>query len=61
MAAGDDRDAERGARALVPVGSKHHLARLRRQHAELLAKVRHKRAAITRMRAEAEPIARELR
>jgi hypothetical protein len=60
MAAGDDRDGERGARALVPVASKRRVARLRRQHAELLAKVRHKRAAITRIRTEAEPIASEL-
>lgn len=52
------RDDERGA--LVPVVSKHRLARLRRQHAELLAKVRHKRAAIARLRTEADPIAREL-
>lgn len=60
MAAGDDRDAEHGAPALVPAISKQRLARLRKQHAELVAKVRHKRAAIERVQTEAPPIARDL-
>jgi hypothetical protein len=58
MAEGDDTD--RDAPALVPIVSRHRMQRLRRQHGELLAKVRHKRAALARLRAEAEPIGRDL-